>query len=305
MRLGRVFSTVLGLGCVLAVAACPAEAARKRRPPAKLRPEWASPLQMARTPNASYLSAYGVSRYRHRGLELLDRIFEDRRASQEFRYRFERLQSEYESREASGYGAANAERQYLERIARLRDEAMHKFQGDLGRRQGQVIAHRVRDNGSIETIGTPGQLFAVAAGVSLGRPLRLRFGDHAQLYWRSQLQRRTGTVLLRHRLFDSQLDYWGRNSDTLGDFDAQNAGWFNLEGRPERYRLKVSRHIALLGLDSAVIYGGTTQLVSASVSKRFTDEIRAEFTTSRATVGDPRLRGIEQEAVQLLYSLRF
>lgn len=305
MFLSRALIAVAAFGCAIALSAPPAEAKRPRRPAVKLRPEWSSPHRLARTPNLSYFSAPNPTRFRARGADVLDRVFQDPVASREFRNRFERLQSEYESRDVSGYGAVNAERQYLERVAGLRDEAMRKFQGDLGRRQGRKLTRRLQNEGAIESIGIPGQVLAAAAGLSLGRPLRLRFGDSAQLFWRSQIQRRTGTVLLRHRLFDSQVDYWGRNADTLDGFDAQDLAWFNPDGRPERYRVRVSRHIPLFDLDSAVIYGGTTQMVSASVSKRFTDQISAELSTSRATMGDPRMRGIEQESVKLLYSLSF
>jgi hypothetical protein len=305
MFFGRALILIAAFGSAMALSATPAEAKRHRRPTVKLRPDWASAQQVARTPNLSYLSSVNPTRFRAREVEMLDRVFEDPVVSREFRHRFERLQSEYESRDVSAYGAVNAERQYLERVARLRDEAMRKFQADLGRRQGRRLTRRLKNEGAIEKIGTPGQVLAAAAGLSLGRPLRLRFGDSAQLFWRSQIQRRTGTVLLRHQLFDSQVDYWGRNADTLDGFSAQDLAWFNPDGRPERYRVKVSRHVPFFDLDSAVIYGGTTQMVSASLTKRFTDEVSAEFSTSRATVGDPRTRGIEQEAVKLLYSLRF
>lgn len=277
----------------------------KRKRKLRIKPEWASQRQLARQTNLSYLADQERQARLSKEAALLDQLFADRKTTLEYRYRYERIQREFEAREAYHYGGVSLETDYLNKMGRLRDDAVKRFPGDATKRQGKILTNRAQKSGAVEEIGVPGQALAVAAGVSLGKPLSVRFSDSTHLYLRSMLQKQTAVVQFSTPLFESRVDYAGRNSDSLDSYDPQDRTVWHPESRRERYRLRLSRNIPGVDMNSALIYGGTTQLMSASLSKQLTPQIRAEVATSHATTSDPRAQGIEQESVSLLYDVRF
>lgn len=271
----------------------PSRRRMKRSVARTIRPSWADPRVCQSTPNGTYLSDTDSA------IDFTDPVLRGRLMGEKqagaIRQEYELANREYELRRMHGQFGFQRERAYGNRVSGIgssiasgvRDAQIRErvwSEKDQARMRGHLKDAAESETG--RSVAGPIAVITTLTAVSTGEPVQLKLQDDAEVIARTDVRTKSGALQLHSQLFDTNIGY----------NDVQN----------ERYRLSLGRPLPVWGLHSGLAYGGSSNLISASLSKEIFANLIATLNsshlanTSRFDANRPA-----EESLLLNYQLRF
>jgi hypothetical protein len=265
---------------------------------ASLKPIWARSSQsISSRPNVSYLSDVN-QQWVSPEAELLGKVF-DSKNSDQLRFRYERMMQQYELRHVQQFGSLNVEQNHVSRMHDLTTDAVHNVRARHVRKQAEKLQAIAEKQPGFRSVREPLSVAAAVAAIYNGHPIQLSLGFmDSNMSAATNFPQQKANLTLESPLLKSSLDFSGNspvNPDGL-NFDPTQRG--------ERYKVSLSRAIPIWDLQSGLSYGGTSNLITASLSKQLSPNLRAELGSTRGAT-DLSTSVPEQETVKLFYAIQF
>ncbi len=264
---------------------------RSKRSVASLfRPTWADPKICQNSPNQSFLSDTEQS------VNFSDPIFSGKLVTDKkalsFRQRFELANQGYELRRSQGQNGFQTEIDYRDQMnqiggsffdevknAQIRDRFWDEKTQSKVRREAKEAA---KDS----VLKQPVAVLATMAAISTGQPLEVQLERDMSFFARTDVRTKSGELRLMTPLVNTKVGY----------ATTQN----------ERYSLAMGRSLPVWNLHSDVTYGGSSNLVSASLSKELLENLVCRLNSSRATTTNRIDSSLPaEESLSVNYQVRF
>ncbi|MDR3605781.1 MAG: hypothetical protein P4M08_00195 [Oligoflexia bacterium] len=256
-------------------------------------PGWSSSDGVAANPNCSILSDY-----RYNSVTNPLDPFIDQRVAAQLRQQYDDLNRNYEIRRDYGLMAPNYDEQvHAGQISDLGHNAMQRFQTY----EGEKVKKSAEANPDLQPLMAPAAVMGGAMAVYRGTGVNLYRDGDIKVRAKASFRNRTTGLELNSPLVHGSLDMTATAPSTL---DPTVISPLDPAARAERYRLSLSR---LLPFDfsSGLSYGTTTSTMSASLSRKLTNNLTA--VVGAAKTMDPSLEAIapSEQSLRFLYGLSF
>lgn len=244
---------------------------------ADLRPNWGS-AQEDLPANSSFL--FSNSDPAFVGHRFGTQVISPRKAA-ELRQDLENRNRDYEMRSAYGIATQNDERDHNDQMKQVGKNLIFEARNSQTQTFGKNF-RRAEDNGEISK---PIVIVGGAASVVMGAPVDVKLGEEAKATWHGDLMQKHGQIDVVSKDVSATVEMSGK-SDV-----------------PEHYIVSVSKPLPL-NVGSSVVYGGTSNTVTASLSRqvinRVTASVGASYPAGTSPTGAP-----PQATAGLNYGLNF
>ena len=250
----------------------------------KLRPEWSGQEACEMAPNGSFLSTVNLIEEQ----TISDTLMSSRSAAT-IRQRYDDMVRGYELQSRHNLTSPGDQMIYNQKVVGFSRGVVRDIQN------GQVKGNLEKTQEAFERnpgLRPLGWLMGLAY-IYVGRPLKLKIDQATQLTARTEVRSQRGELEMTSPIVDTKLGFVAQ-APTIGDRPVDGT-------RDERYRVSLSRNVPVLDLRSGLSYGTTTDTVTASLSKRLTQNITAVVDGSRTTRTTDRPEG----NVKVTYEIKF
>lgn len=270
-----------------------AGAAVKTKTQPLLKPAWSNGEVLQQEANLSFLSDVQA----REEAELTSDDLIDPKKSQELRTEYDVVSRQFELQRNFQSGAGTPEREEyrwasafsMKAIGEIRNTQLRKF------RQFHKLFL-----GDFFLKGPLSVALAIAAA-GTGAPFKGELAPDARVTAFANLPHQTTYVELGSPWLNGSFSYYGGPHATLGSWAAGPPDYIS---RSERYRFSLSRTLPVWNLGSDVVYGGSSNTVTASVSKRITPHLSAAVA-SRHPVDSSSTISKAEETVRMEYKVSF
>lgn len=288
-RTSRVFSLtpavvalLLGGGSVFSAQADP-----------NYRPEWSHPWEVTSNPNCSFLN----DTRQGSEVSVLDELI-DRHTALDLRQRYQDMSRDYELKRSYGLVDSRREQQRGDEVNDFGRQIVGEVQRYQTARNTEKLKTAVDRDPDLQVLAKPAAVVAAGAAVYRGTPMNLRLNEDTKLRAVTNVRNQTSEFSLLSPVVTTSV---GVNLSKPEDRDPTQPPDPDPTHQIERYHFSFSRGLPIWDLSSGLSYGGTTSSVSASLSKRVTNNLTAEVDSIR-----PIKQGYyNEECLKLNYGLQF
>jgi hypothetical protein len=307
----RYFKTLPGLACesLLLVLALSSTAHARTN----LSPRWLSQYQLAgasiAAPNSSFLSDTRSEALRSEFNEELKSLVIDNGQAAAWHEQYLAMNRDYEMRQRAGIVSSYNDQVHTGAMAGFSNGVFQEMQKHVQSEAG-MRAERVAKKSDVIVVASAPAV--VAAGIYIGRPIRVKVADDTRLALSTDFRGHTGSLeftspslygALQFRpLAAASRDY---NPGAGVDFGKMMEMQRAVDFSEERYQLTVQRSLPIFNLSSAVLYGSSSNAEAGSLSKQLTDHITCIVDEVRMLNGGEVARGVSEEKFRLRYDIRF
>jgi hypothetical protein len=258
-----------------------------------LAPEWLKREPARQAPNESYLRnrTLGVDT-RNEG-ELLEA-----QESAELRQRYEDLFRSFEQRSQYGLATLEEERSHHQQVRSFSQGVVAQVQ----RKEFQKRARRMRvaaeNEPSLQAVRRPMTYLMAGVGFYYGYPVSLHLSPEVAMTARAFGPRQQGLLNLSTPVVNTSLEF---NFAPLTLEEERQQRFLEPSRRVERMRFGLNRGISDLGIYTGLMYGRSSQTVSASVAKELSESWKLVMDSSRP-IESGRLG---EESLRLVFGQRF
>jgi hypothetical protein len=258
-----------------------------------LAPDWLNREPARQAPNESYLRnrTLGVDT-RNEG-ELLEA-----QESAELRQRYNDLFRTFEQRSQYGLATLEEERSHHQQVRSFSQGVVAQVQ----RKEFQKRARRMRvaaeNEPSLQAIRRPMTYLMAGVGIYYGYPVSLHLGQDIAMTARAFGPRQQGLLNVSTPIVNSSLEF---NFAPLSLEEERRQPFLEPSQRVERMRFGLNRGISDLGIYTGLMYGRSSQTVSASVAKELSESWKLVMDSSRPIESGR----FGEESLRLVYGQRF
>ncbi len=253
-------------------------------------PNWADPKICQNSPNQSFLVDTDQSVDFSDPL-LSGKMVTDKKALS-FRQQFELANQGYELRRSQGQSNFQTEISYRDQMNQLGGSFFDEVKNAQIRDRfwDEKTQAKVRRGAKEAAEGSllkkPVAVLATMAAISTGQPLEVELEQDMSFFARTDVRTKSGELRLMTPLVNTKVGY----------ATTQN----------ERYSLSMGRSLPVWNLHSDVTYGGSSNLVSASLSKELLENLVCRLNSSRATTTNRIDSSLPaEESLSVNYQVRF
>ncbi|MBL7715211.1 MAG: hypothetical protein JNL01_07050 [Bdellovibrionales bacterium] len=263
----------------------------------KIRPLWSDPKFIRDSANQSILYSGSPSAYEPlRGSEVAEWLKADQSAeTAELRIRYQQLEAYSDSRRAFGqnsFGDQNRTREEKNNLGRDALTAVRNARTDAERRRFMEtpIGGEFKEFVKEPAVGT----VAAVAAISIGQPVVVNVNKNVRVFARTEVHNQAFDFRMASPAIESRLAF-----NATAPINAANPN-------NERYQLAVGRPLPVWALRSDLVYGGSSAMVTASLTKQIAPNLTATLKSEKDSGLSqlPRFRS-PQESLTVDYQFRF
>jgi hypothetical protein len=262
---------------------------------AVLAPEWKKQQANQWNPNVSFLNNLNFKQGAESFLPQEFQEFIDPSSAGRIQKRYESLSREHEIRQNHGLVDLQSIQTRNGQLLELRTQAMDEVREYQKKKQGSKIIKAIERD---EDLKKPVSIAVAVAAAVTGSPFQTKVGESAQVTVAANVPFQTSYIQFHSQMVDGSFT-------ATGDQNAGNSitlpppEWVI---RRERYRFSLSRSLPVWGLGSEVAYGGSSNTVTASLSKALTENLKCSINTIQSASS---LASSSEQNLKLDYRLRF
>ncbi len=260
---------------------------------AVIAPEWLNREPARQAPNESYLRDQTLGLQSRPESEFLAE-----QESAELRQRYDDLFRSFEQRSQYGLATLEEERNHHLQVRRFSQGVVAQVQ----RKEVQKRARRLRvateNEPSLQAVRRPMTYLMAGVGFYYGYPVSLHLSRDVAMTARAFGPRQQGLLNLSTPLVNTSLEF---NFAPMSLEEERQQQFLEPSQRIERMRFGLNRGISDLGIYTGIMYGRSSQTVSASVAKELSESWKLVMDSSRP-IESGRLG---EESLRLVFGQRF
>jgi hypothetical protein len=262
---------------------------------AKYRPNWSGgAVVIAQRPNNSILMDLNAGLNEKK--ELQDQLL-DPQTQSELRQNYQLMLHDYEQKKRYGLATRTDQKNYIEQNNRFAEHVINEVKTRQMKLQAKNLK-RIAD--AQPELKDPATVALAMAAIYQGTTMNWDMSEDTRLTARTEVKNSKGLLGVESPLLNGRFEYAGKAADI--DPNQLNFDPTQVE---ERYRLSLTRSLPLLELDSGVTYGGSSSTVTASVSRKLSENLTCVVDKTHPVGRSPDNPRWSQESVKLLYGLSF